>query len=827
MPRNPRPHLMLPEIFTSTKRYQYPGRGGNPYATPERNRARQASILRQNLSDIQRDYEEMLDLQREHGWADGFGITVLFSSFPDIELAVDSLEQRASGIELLSVRDIDGRTLAAVWIPDGKLSHFEDKISDYLRRAPRDNQKLVDAIQSIRSAVLEDLWTDEAPLPMDSEVIRFEAWLGLPVKKYRNPELYAQLKELRVSRFRAACEAQGLRVGQSVLAFPERLVLQVVGSIAQMRASAAVLGQLAELRYAPESAEFFIELPTNEQADWSENLIARASFPDEGADVPYICILDTGVSRAHPLISPLLSMRDMHTADPAWGNNDDHGHGTEQSGLAIWGDLTNCLVRNDFVTIGHRLESVKIQPRDGFNGDDHLASITVQAVSRPEIQYPSRSRLFSMAVTSTRTTISGRATAWSSEIDSLTSDWLENGRNPRLMIVSGGNVHHTQSGHYFGLNSGTSIEDPAQSWNSLTVGAITEKYEITEDQMRHYFPMAPAGGLSPFCSTSAGWNREFPFKPDVVFEGGNLASDGDFVSRADSLSLLTTYHLPLQRTFVNTEATSAATALGSHFSAQVMAKYPSLWPQTVRALIVHSADWTDELLRQFPGNGRDQIEFRLRHCGWGRPDISKALNSGSDSLTLLLQSGLQPFEKKPVQVVGGARRGGNITSRDMQMHKIPWPTAALQDLLDQEVELRITLSYFVEPNPGERGRTARFSYASHGLRFALQRPTESVEQFQNRINLLSRDAESELDLVEAGDENWMLGARRRFRGSLHHDRLRCSAADLAGRQYVAVFPVGGWWKTREAQGRFTSFSKYSLVISIASPEIPVDIDLTD
>ncbi len=825
MPRNPRPHLMLPEALTSTSRYQTPSRGGRPYATPERERPAQAYALRGQLSDIERDLERVAELQREHGWDDGFGITVLFSSFPDIQLAVDSLEQRASGIELLSVRDVGGMTLAAVWIPDGKLSHFEGKIAAYLERAPRDNQKLIDAIQSIRSAVLEDLWTDEASMPGDYEVVRFEAWLSLPVKKYRKPELYAQERELRVARFRSACEAVGLRASQNILAFPERIVLQVAGTLAQMRASAAVLGQLAELRYAPEPADFFMELAPSDQVEWSEDLLARSSFPDEGAGVPHICILDTGVSRGHPLISPFLAERDMHTVDPAWGVNDQHGHGTEQSGVAIWGDLTSALVENNPVSVGYRLESVKIQPKDGVNGDDHLGSITVQAVSRPELQYPRRLRLFSMAVTSTRTTISGRATAWSSEVDSLASDWLDNGENPRLIIISGGNVHHSQSGHYFHLNSRTSIEDPAQSWNSLTIGAFTRKIAITELGMQHYIPMASAGGLSPFSSTSSAWSRDSPFKPDVVFEGGNLASDGAFVSRADSLSVLTTHHLPIQRYFATTEATSAATALASRFAAQLMAKYPLLWPQTLRALVVHSADWTDELLQQFPGQGRDQVESRLRHSGWGCPDIDRALDSGSDSLTLLVQAELQPFEKKPIQMVDGVRRGGNIATRDMKIHKLPWPVTALHDLLDQEVELRVTLSYFVEPNPGERGRTARFSYASHGLRFALQRPTENLEQFQARINLLARAAEEEIDLVDGGDEDWMLGPRRRFRGSLHHDRLRCSAADLAGRVHIAVYPVGGWWKTREAQERFTSLSKYSLVVSVASPEIPVDIDL--
>jgi len=39
----------------------------------------------------------------------------------------------------------------------------------------------------------------------------------------------------------------------------------------------------------------------------------------------------------------------------------------------------------------------------------------------------------------------------------------------------------------------------------------------------------------------------------------------------------------------------------------------------------------------------------------------------------------------------------------MHLHDLPWPTEQLQALGGAQVTLRITLSYFIEPNPGERG----------------------------------------------------------------------------------------------------------------------------
>ena len=72
-----------------------------------------------------------------------------------------------------------------------------------------------------------------------------------------------------------------------------------------------------------------------------------------------------------------------------------------------------------------------------------------------------------------------------------------------------------------------------------------------------------------------------------------------------SLSLLTTHHLPANRLFATTNATSAATALASRLAAQVMAIYPGLCPESIRTLIVHSAEWTDTMKVQFLPAGRD------------------------------------------------------------------------------------------------------------------------------------------------------------------------------------------------------------------------------
>ena len=72
------------------------------------------------------------ETQQAAGMEDGLGLQVEFESFPDIELAFESLARERSGIELLNVRHEDNRTHATVFVPDGKLDHFERLVRDYL-----------------------------------------------------------------------------------------------------------------------------------------------------------------------------------------------------------------------------------------------------------------------------------------------------------------------------------------------------------------------------------------------------------------------------------------------------------------------------------------------------------------------------------------------------------------------------------------------------------------------------------------------------------------------------------------------------------------------
>ncbi|WPE24046.1 hypothetical protein ShzoTeo12_52660 (plasmid) [Shinella zoogloeoides] len=297
-------------------------------------------------------------------------------------------------------------------------------------------------------------------------------------------------------------------------------------------------------------------------------------------------------------------------------------------------------------------------------------------------------------------------------------------------------------------------------------------------------------------------------------EGGNLAHDGVNPGEPiDDLRILTTHFRPENRYFSTIGDTSSATAQAAKLAAEIMVSRPGLWPETVRALLVHSAEWTPAMAARVTAchGNKTQLQSILRRYGYGVPNLGRALLSANNDLTLMIEDDIRPFQREG---------SGSVKMRDMKLHLLPWPKDNLLALGAEPVEVRVTLSYFIEPNPGERGWTRRHRYASHGLRFQMKTATESVDEFRARINQAARN-EEEGTPVNVG-ESWLLGTFRDS-GSLHSDFWRGTAADLAERDAIGIYPVGGWWKEKPYLDRYNEKARYSLIVTIRAPGAAVDL----
>ncbi len=821
-PRN-RKHLLVPDPPRAEAYRPHPKTVPPPVYPVPTNRAEHAAGLRGALTEIRQEAEAERQTAGIAVVGAPSGITVEFESPPGFDLKLESLEtqrkQAEKRIELLNVRlrqTEDGARIqfATVFIPDGALKHFFDRFQQYADTAESDKPRhkdLVDRIAALRKATLRALWTDtEDAYPADGQAIWWEVWL----RRHDGGEL---------ARLLDFAQQTNLAVSERRLGFDDRIVILVRGTEAQLSASLDVLNEFAELRRAKESAAFFVDdLSPSEQADWVDDLKNRTVLPDENA--PALCILDTGVTHGHPLLQDILAPEDATAVDPAWGAHDHDGHGTEMAGLAAYGDLAQALASGAPVHIRHRLESVKILPPRGSNPPELYGAITAQAVARPEIQAPRRPRAFSMAVTATDERDRGQPTSWSAAIDALAAGRSFDPSNqglvylddadanaPRLFVLSAGNVDpaHLQQDHLVRSDI-EAIHDPAHAWNALTVGAFTEKASITDASYAGWSPVAPPGDLSPWSTTSVTFQESWPLKPDVVCEGGNLAMNGTHIDfPIPDLSLLSTHHKPAEKSFTLSWATSAATAQVARMAATISAEYPHLWPESVRGLLVQSARWTRAMRAHLDGAGGKKARARLvRRYGYGLPDLARALRSAGDALTLIAQASIRPFAEGKM--------------RELHLHELPWPKAALAEMGEIPVRLRVTLSYFIEPNPGRRGWRKRHRYASHGLRFDMKLPTESTDEFHKRLNQKALEEDEGKPDTGGGLADWFIGEARN-KGSLHADIWVGTAADLAERGVIGVFPVSGWWKDQPKRDRSQFGARYALIVTVETDAEGIDI----
>tara|TARA_R110002033_G_scaffold20300_4_gene51495 strand:- start:23208 stop:25748 length:2541 start_codon:yes stop_codon:yes gene_type:complete len=797
------------------------GGGGDAQIIPAQNRLIHSGKLRGDLATISTQLITLKDAVTEIPLQMGIGIQVEFESFPDIEMAVESLANATQKIELHNIKTViqndQTRTIATVFIPDGKLHFFEKKITDYLiekknvNGRPIDNQKLIDSIQSIRAAGFSAIWSDDdSLLPEDKdESVWWEIWLSTPKRNKQSTNQYLEI----IADFTTISRQLEIIVSPHKLKFPEHTVIQVNATQNQLTNNTLLLSRVAEIRSPKVTADFFDSSSTLEQAQWSQDLLARLEQQNSGNE-PYICILDSGVNVEHPLLSPFAGINDQLTVTDDRVPTDNDGHGTEMAGLAMWGDLTDILGTDEIVSINHKLESVKVLNNSGDNEGKPLGKITSDAIAIAEIANPDRTRTFSMSLSANTGTDRGRPSSWSSTLDALAVDYLGEGENPRLFTICAGNVLFDGSMEYPYYNQLQDVHDPAQAWNSITVGAYTNKITISESC--DYEPLAQFGGLSPYSTTSVLWDRRnAPIKPEVVFEGGNVGKDQLGCVGMQDLHLLSTYHDFSQRYFQTSNATSAATALAARFTAQITAEYPDLWPETIRALTVHSADWANNMYSLISAQRSDKnitknaMSNLTRMVGFGIPNLEKAIRSANNSFSVVIQDEIQPFYKD-----------GSIKTKDMHLHNLPWPKQALQAIAEANVELTVTLSYFIEPNPSSRNILNKYSYASHQLRFDVKRAEESDFDFIRRINAAA-DGDKPDD--SPSDSNWLLGATNRHKGSIHKDIWKGSAAELAERGKIVIYPASGWWKTRTSHERWNSMARYSLIISLSVPDVDVDI----
>ena len=210
----------------------------------------------------------------------------------------------------------------------------------------------------------------------------------------------------------------------------------------------------------------------------------------------------------------------------------------------------------------------------------------------------------------------------------------------------------------------TNLNEPAESMNNVTVGALADNMQNgdqTHMSLGNGFPAyytkkyyIDYNGEINGTKFNQNQRNNHIFKPDIVMPGG------DVLTEASAMRVVSSNALGL--CYIKNSGTSYAAPLAANLAAKVLRAYPSLNMQSVKALIINSAnrvpatylDGTILKLKQEAAGtadieSLDQNERRnltkkynqglLNNfiSGHGKPDMAKCLSSTNKRVTLIIE----------------------------------------------------------------------------------------------------------------------------------------------------------------------------------------------
>lgn len=362
--------------------------------------------------------------------------------------------------------------------------------------------------------------------------------------------------------------------------------------------------------------------------------------PPEGA--PSICVIDSGITPGHPLLGPAVGDVDMFPA--TLGSPEDGcGHGTMVAGIALYGDIERSIALREF-----RPELVIYSARvtNSINRFDDDTLVLRQMRESIERFAAEGCRVFNISLGDDRLVYDGgKVTAWAATLDQLARELQV------LIVVSAGNYRHmpvngpdeVRIGYpRYLLNPEARIIDPAMSALSLTIGSLGGP---GAPYLSQRFPNDPAyqrvcleNQPSPFTRSGAG--QQNSVKPDLCEFGGDLCYDGHGQRTLDhdpGLSVVSLNHLYLDRLFQFDHGTSFAAPRTARLAAILFRDIPDATPNLVRSLLASSARVPEATQDVLP----DPNE-QLRVCGYGKPNLERALVSHANRVILTAQNTLAP-----------------------------------------------------------------------------------------------------------------------------------------------------------------------------------------
>lgn len=340
-------------------------------------------------------------------------------------------------------------------------------------------------------------------------------------------------------------------------------------------------------------------------------------------------VFDSDINGDHHLLAGAVD-------EVLYNDGTDTSHGTAVASLVICGAKISSsgLVQQD-----NRIVGVKVTA-DGFSRMEEIIQETVRTYSG---RYPLIIANLSVNVYLPFYTRKKEVNKLTIFLDDLAREY------GCIFVISAGNLFNgwsnsqifecQRAGYPDYFKKGyTSIIPPADSINNITVGSIA--YQESTDSL--------AKIKSPAIHTRGNFDKFHFIKPDLVHFDSNTRSD--FSSEENGVLMAA----PESHLLTSMPGTSFATPLVTHDLVLLHNQYPELTSNSLKALLIHSAD--NDI-----GHGISSKRIREKLIGHGLPNVDKVIFSTNTKSTIIIEDEIQVGMEKTLRFpvpscIAGSRR---------------------------------------------------------------------------------------------------------------------------------------------------------------------------
>jgi len=401
----------------------------------------------------------------------------------------------------------------------------------------------------------------------------------------------------------------------------------------------------------------------------------------EPANLEIVGLIDTGVTRLDPIREQITGINYDHTGYGAYW--DESGHGTMVAGLIILGE--------EFIR----------EVRDNYEAKAKVAVIKAIHNNNDEIKIPALLadirnarrehgiRIFSMSLNiPSIKKYNENYSYFAYELDRLAYE------EDLLIFLSVGNIDadriaeltifephesHNYPTLFYCPDEGsdihdcqtTNIHEPADSLNNISVGALAGNLEPGDQT-----------DITPAKEYPAYYTRKFHFdynqkvngttikknqtnkhlnKPDIVIEGGDLHE------YEAGMEVLRNPLATGQQFYGRACGTSLATPLAASLAAELLALYPTLRTQTIKALLLNNCKkpWGNHPPHFVPFT----FDLVRKLTGFGRPSREGLLFSADNAITFVVENdiALEEVIAVPINIPAYFADSGNKLKFDVTL----------------------------------------------------------------------------------------------------------------------------------------------------------------